>query len=94
MKRDDFKHVGTVVDSLYSDPDLADGLLFARVSQAWDLVIGSPAFTLKKVYKNKVLSCRISSSVVRQQLSFNLESYRKKVNDLLQGEYVDKIILS
>ena len=93
MKRDKTKSIASVIADYIAQDNMSEGIRRQRVFDAWDLVVGSPALTLRKTYKDKVLTCRMASSVVRMQLSFNLESYRGQLNSLLQEEMVDKIVL-
>lgn len=93
MKRTDIRSVGSVIAEYISEDNMAEGLQRQRIFEAWDMVIGSAAFTLRKSFNDGTLTCRISSSVIRTQLGFNLESYRRQLNSLLQEEIVKKIIL-
>jgi len=94
MRREPARNICEVISQYVKEDHLEDGLLSARIFEAWDIVSGSADYTSKKIYKDKVLTCRISSSVVRTTLRYNLESYRNQLNTILQGNYVEKIILS
>lgn len=93
MRRTESRPIGSVIADYVAEDNMSEGLARQRIFEAWDLVVGSPAFTLKKFYRDRILTCRISSSVVRTQLGFNIESYRQQLNKLLQEELVDKIVL-
>lgn len=93
MKRTDIKSISSVIADYVAEDNMSEGLQRQRIFEAWDLVLGSPSFTLRKTYKDHVLTCKISTSVVRTQLSFNIESYRLQLNTLLQDDLVDKIVL-
>ena len=93
MQRVPTKSIADAIALFIKENHLEEGLIRARVSNAWDKVLGDPRYTSSKFYKDKVLTCRMASSVVRQQVRFNLESYRVQLNTLLGGEFVEKIIL-
>lgn len=105
MLRESSKLLSTVIEEYIRECDLSEGLLAARVSEAWDLLMTevtsphlTPAqaarLTSSKYYRNGVLTCRITSSVIRTKLSFELESLRGRLNTMLQGDYVQTIRLS
>ena len=93
MQRVPTKSMAEAVALFVKEYHLEDGILRSRVYGAWDRVTGSPGLTSSKFYKDRILTCRMSSSVVRQQLRCNLEACRIEINKMLGGEYVDKIIL-
>ena len=93
MQRVPTKSIADAIALFIRENHLEEGLLRARVANAWDAAVGNPAYTSSTFYKDKVLTCRMTSSVVRQQARFRLESYRQQINTLLGGEYVEKIIL-
>lgn len=105
MKRQNTKTLDEVLALLIKENGLEEGLLIVRVFDAWDLImveqtapfVGSSQeakdLTTSKFFKNGVLTCRINSSVVRMQLSFQIPALIKKLNSLLQGEFVFKIVL-
>lgn len=94
MKRESSRLICDVISEYVKEDKMESGLLRARIFEAWDLVTGNPDYTSTKYYKEKVLTCKITSSVVRSQMRCYLDSYRNQLNTLLQGDYVDKIILS
>jgi len=94
MRREPAKLISEVIGNYIKEDHLEAGLLMARVFEAWEIVSGSKEYTSRKFYKDKVLTCTISSSVVRTTLRYNLESYKNQINTLLQGNYVERIVLS
>ncbi len=104
MRREESRTIAEVLQEYIKEGNLESGLLSARIFEAWDLVLLDmtapyykteeiPGLTLKKYYKDGVLSCKISSSVLRSQLYFQLESIRNRINTILQEEHVLKIII-
>ena len=50
------------------------------IMSAWDKVTGAGPYTLKKYVRNGILTCHISSSVVRNQLFFQKEEIVAAIN--------------
>ena len=105
MRRSNTINLGETISEYIRESHLEGGLMRVRIYDAWDDLmaeIASPsmsaeeakALTSSKFYKDKVLTCRISSSLVRTQLRFQLDSLRDRLNARLGGPYVDRINLS
>ena len=84
------------------DMRLSSGLNRQRVFAAWDKVTGAGPYTLSKSFFKGVLYCTLSSSVVRNQLSFQRKEIAAAVNAALAEDelftgpaagYVKSIIL-
>lgn len=96
MERQECKKMGDVLMKFLSENGLDKGLVYARVCNAYDTVVG-PVFsvsTTEKSFENGVLRCRINSSVKRQQLSFNAETIKEKINGELETALVKKILFN
>ena len=66
---------------------LSSGLNRQRVFAAWNEVSGAAAYTVSQLFKNGVLYCSISSSMVRNRLYFMKDDLVKLINDrLLEDE--------
>lgn len=85
--------------------NLGEGLRTARVFAAWDAVMADfagpsmpaaevAALTSAKSFKEGVLTCRMTSSLVRTQLRFQIEAVRSRLNAKLGEECVRKIVLN
>lgn len=64
---------------------LTAGFNTHRIFEAWDEVSGASKYTVSKFYRDGMLYCTISSSVVRNQLYFQRDVLVQKLN-----EYLDK----
>ncbi len=84
---------------------LDEGLLRVRIFNAWDSVVfnltsryltheQAMTMTSNKYYKDKVLTCKITSSVVRNQLSMAKPQIIKQMNKVLNGVYINQIVLN
>ena len=105
MQRENTINIGDAISRYIKECHMEDGLLRARIYDAWDelmVEIASGAMsreealtlTSNKFYKDRVLSCRMTSSLVRIQLRFQIEQVRTSLNARLGSNLVDKIILS
>lgn len=71
--------------------NLESSLNLQRIFAAWDKVTGAGGYTLNHFFKNGVLYCTISSSVVRSQLYFQRQAIRDALNaELEQDEMFTK----
>ena len=64
---------------------LASGFNRQRVFEAWDAVSGASRYTIDRFFRDGMLYCTISSSVVRNQLYFQRDVLLRQIN-----EYLDK----
>lgn len=62
---------------------LAPALNTRRIFAAWDAASGAGPYTLKRFFRDGRLYVTLSSSVVRNQLSFQSETLVEKMNDIL-----------
>lgn len=72
-----------LVGQFVRDMKLVSGLNRQRVSEAWNVVSGARKYTLSTVYEKGVLTCFISSSLVRNQLYFQRDVLVKQMNEYL-----------
>ncbi|MCR5709004.1 MAG: DUF721 domain-containing protein [Bacteroidales bacterium] len=97
MKREQTRILADVLGDFVKESHLEEGLLQARVCEAWDILsVGRVVLgrhTLRRSFKDGVLTCKIDSSVVRQHLQFQTEALRIQLNRMLSGEIVKQIKL-
>lgn len=75
-----------VVDQFIKQMKLAAGLNTQRIFAAWDACSGAGPFTLKRFYRGGKLYITLSSSVIRNQLSFQREALIEKMNAFLADD--------
>jgi hypothetical protein len=75
-----------VVEEYVKSAKMAAGLNTQRIFTAWDECSGAGPFTLKKYFRSGTLYITLSSSVVRNQLSFQKEALIGKMNVWLSGD--------
>ena len=67
------------------DMKLTSGMNRQRAAEAWNTVSGASRYTLSVTFERGVMTCAISSSLVRNQLYFQRDVLVQKLN-----EYLDK----
>ena len=65
---------------------ISSGLNTQLIYSAWDQASGAADYTIKKYFRAGKLYVTLSSSVVRNQLSFQKEALREKINQLLSSD--------
>lgn len=75
-----------LVGQFVRDMKLVSGLNRQRASEAWKEVSGAGKYTLSTVYEKGVLTCFISSSLVRNQLYFQRDVLVHKINEYLAAD--------
>ncbi|MBR0500679.1 MAG: DUF721 domain-containing protein [Bacteroidales bacterium] len=98
MNRKSTRSIGEVISSYVKEAHLEEGLLRARIFDAWDrmksgtIVLG--ACTSYHSFRDGVLTCRINSSVVRSHLQMQSGLLLARLNESLGGEYVKQLKLT
>ena len=84
-----------VLSSFVKDNKLEKGLDNVRVGAAWRELLGKGVqnYTTNVRLQNKTLYVNLSSSVLREVLSYGKDKIIKLINDELGKEIIDKIIL-
>ena len=85
------------------DMKLTSGMNRQRVTEAWNTVSGASRYTLSVTFERGVMTCVISSSLVRNQLYFQKDVLLAQLNNCLgsddmfikdyEGPYVTELIL-
>lgn len=75
-----------VIHSYIESMKLTPALNTRRIFAAWDEASGAAAYTLKRFFRDGRLYITLSSSVVRNQLSFQSEALVEKMNSILSKD--------
>ena len=65
---------------------LSTGFNRQRIFEAWDVVSGASHYTIDRFFRDGMLYCTISSSVVRNQLYFQRDVLVQKMNEYLEKD--------
>ena len=83
--RKDAQGMQELVSQFIREMKLSSGFNRQRVFEAWNEVSGASRFTSDMFFRNGMLYCTITSSVVRNQLYFQKDLLLRRMN-----EYLDK----
>ena len=86
LRRQEAVGMDDLVSQFVREMKLTSGLNRQRVADAWTQVSGAGKYTLSTTYERGVLTCYISSSLVRNQLYFQRDVLLKKVNEFLAAD--------
>ena len=75
-----------VIEEYIKSAKIASGLNTQRVFAAWNDCSGAGPFTLKRYFRGGTLYVTLSSSVIRNQLSFQKAELIEKMNATLSGD--------
>ncbi len=86
MRRQEAVRMNTLVDQFIRDMKLASGLKRQRAEEAWNAVSGAGQYTLSVTLYNGVMTCTLSSSVVRNQLFHQRTLLLQSLNEYLKDD--------
>jgi hypothetical protein len=90
------KSIKTILDNMISGSNsLNSGLNNVKVQKIWEQTMGSNvnSYTKEVNLKNKTLYISLSSSVLRQELSYGKQKIVDLINKELGNEIITKIVL-
>ncbi len=103
LRRQEAVGMDVLVDQFIRRMKLASGLKRQRAEEAWKSVSGAGAYTLNVNLYKGVMTCTLSSSVVRDQLHMQRMLLKESLNEYLkndvlfaedgQGEIINTLIL-
>lgn len=86
LRRQEAVGMDELVNQFIRDMKLASGLEKQRVAEVWNEVSGAGRYTLDVRFEKGVLTCMISSSVVRNQLYFQKDVLLGRLNEALSED--------
>ena len=86
LRRKEAIGMDELVSQFVRDMKLVSGLNRQRVADIWNQISGAGKYTLSTVYEKGVLTCFISSSLVRNQLYFQRDVLVEKLNEFLAAD--------
>ena len=93
MRRTNEKPLGKILEEVIKDNNLGDGITQARINEIWVELMSRPILsrTTKLRYINKTLTIYLTSSVIRNELDYQKEEFKKQFNDRLGESAIEKI---
>ena len=94
-RKGEFESIKDVLEHLIHDTNLERGLDEIAMDDDWLAVMGKGVYTYTKeiLYKNGQLTVRLSSSVLREELSYGKEKIINLMNEKLQKPLINRIKL-
>lgn len=86
MRRQDAVGMEDLVNQFIREMKLSSGLDKVHAAAAWNAVSGAEAYTLEVRLDRGVMTCTLSSSVVRNQLYFQLNALTQRLNEYLSKD--------
>ncbi|HIZ87572.1 MAG TPA: DUF721 domain-containing protein [Candidatus Coprenecus pullistercoris] len=95
MQRTGPIRIGEALGEYVRETGLTGRFLSMDVSQAWLSVVDGreAAATRSSRFSDGVLYCTVSSSIIRSRLQFRAEEIRHRINVVMGGDVVRKIVL-
>lgn len=95
MKRENTQLISVILKEFIKEEQLEDGLLRTRIFKVWDLIVGETGAraTSNKFFRDGVLYCTITSSIIRTQLYYRKDDIVAQINKMLNDNVVVKLIL-
>lgn len=86
IERKNEQKLDEVIADFIREMKLASGLNRQRIFAAWDEASGAGRYTVNRYFRNGVLYCSMSSSVVRSRLSFQKDEIVRQMNRILSED--------
>jgi len=92
----DSKSIKEVIGSFMKENNLSKGFTQIRVKEAWQQVMGNgvQSYTTSVKLNKDVLVIHLSSSVLREELSYGTDKIIKMMNDALEENIITSIRLT
>jgi len=96
IRHNEANSIEELIKVFIQENNLTKGLRQVRMEQIWKEQMGNGvmSYTEKIVLKNDLLIVKLSSSVLREELSYGKEKIMKMLNEALGEEIITKIRLT
>lgn len=94
-RHNDNQPIKNVLQQFVDDNNLQQGLNNVNVKEAWVSLMGNGVnnYTTALELKNNTLYVKLSSSVLREELSYGKDKIIKLLNETLGNEVIKKVVL-
>jgi len=92
----DFKKISEVLGEIVAQKHIRVGIDKIKIQEAWKIVMGKniEKYTSNVRYKKGVLSVKLKSSVLKEELFFEKEKVIRLLNENLGKKYIQEIKLN
>lgn len=94
-RHEDFLSIDAILKEFIKENNLTKGIQKHSVEKLWPELMGAPIaqYTESVILKNKTLIIKLTSSVLREELSYGKDKILKMINDQLGEQVVEQIKL-
>lgn len=94
-RENDSFSVKDLMDSFIKENNLSKGMQKLKIEEVWEKLMGQgiASYTSKVQLQNKTLVISLSSSVLREELSYGKEKIIKMMNEEMGEELITKVLL-
>jgi len=95
LTRKNDQKIGEILSVFKQDPKYKAKLYQKQIEQAWQEMMGVWVNRETKSLRvaNSVLTIKISSAALREELSFMKDKIRERINTLLGEDYISEVVL-
>jgi len=94
MRKSNVQSVGEVIKEMMRNLNLEEKVTEARIAAVWEKVMGQgiSKYTTNISFRNGTLSIRLSSPVLRQELSYGKTKIIGLINEALDQDMVEEVV--
>lgn len=94
-RHEDFLPIDAILKEFIKENNLTKGIQKQSVEKLWPELMGAPIaqYTESVTFKNKTLIVKLTSSVLREELSYGKDKILKMINEHFGESVVDHIKL-
>ncbi len=87
--------IGDLMKSFIKENNLSKGMQKLQIEEAWEKLMGQGvvSYTQQVQLQNKTLIIKLTSSVLREELSYGKEKIIQMINEEMGEELVSKLLL-
>ncbi|MBO5697707.1 MAG: DUF721 domain-containing protein [Alistipes sp.] len=95
MRRTKTTTIGEILKEFFARPYVAAKVAEGRLPEYWKVAVGDAAAraTTDIKFENHILTVRISSGVIRQELFYRRDTIAERINELAGIKLVNAIII-
>lgn len=95
MQRIGTQSIGEALKEYIKEVNLSESFKKFEIYEAWEKAVGEQIsrYTINLFFNQGILYVTLSSSIIRNQVYYNLDGIRLKINQLMGSESVAKIVL-
>lgn len=95
MRRTKTTTIGEMLKEFFARPYIAQKVAEGRLPEYWKMAVGDAVArkTIDLKFERRILTVRISSAVVRQELFYRRDALARRINELAGIDIVGTIIV-